>query len=225
MGKASLDLKNVVPLRTIRIEKLLDEVKTGTLTFTANYIPLLNRHNTYGGNFLSTDDQKHSEQDILYQVSLEDLINDDVLPTSKSPSVTKPPESLTNDLGVLTINAFRCRNIRTAPNQGSKAILTPYITVEIGDDVRTTRVQKKSYGDPIFHETFNYVVRDPHSKSIVIKVKEKSLFHADKVIGEVSLSLEHIVHGSATPVEEEYAMVGEVECYIYFKLSWVGSRP
>lgn len=199
IGHASFELKDLIPSRNIRIEKILDNSDpngkvgrniTGSITFTVVYTPLISVCGPQSS--AQTTGQVFSDLDILHHVAFEELLNNDILPKALSGQPTAgmnkhvdvPPTAphspiFSGLVGVLVISAIHCRNIRLPPSQGSKAIQSPFVTMKIGDVAYSTREQKKSFGDPFFSETFSFILRDPIARRLSLSIQVKVPYQCD----------------------------------------------
>lgn len=156
------------------------------------------------------------DQDILFQAVNQNLEDDFIV------SVPKPaPKANEISIGVLTISTIRCRNIRSAQTQ----ITRPYVAVTVGNQTQETRIDKRLSGEDLaFHEIFNFTVRNPLDQEIVFRVKEFSQFSTHKAIGELTIRFENFLASDVPlPIVREYVLQSEVECFISFRLNWVGS--
>ena len=236
LGKTSALTKHFQPNISIRHENPLEEVKTGTLIFSAEYIPLISPQERLKRKL---NKNKTNINDIIHHMTEDEFIvnhshlnskneteNSNINPNNKHKATitinTLNRKSLL--IGILTIDSIRCRNLRTSLTDKTHQ-LRPYIIFNIATENKQTDVIKKSTGDCSFTDVMKFVIRhiNPKEISIVIKAKDYHRVSSHKTFGEITISLEELLASNEYKIEKEYQLQGDFESYISFNMSWIQS--
>ena len=122
--------------------------------------------------------------------------------------------------GVLTVTAISCAHLRNsiATIGGT---LRPYLIVQAGSTVKQTKV--KGDPDPVFDETFHFVLSDVTSAVVNIKVMDQFKFVKDQLIAELSIPINDIIAISGGISKEYKLQSRHAECSITLTCTWRNS--
>lgn len=149
---------------------------------------------------------------------------------SNADSSTPIPADSTASAGVLRISNIKCRNL-----VGSSSLthsFKPYVSVSVMN--KNAYVQKRNTAkkhnirDPVFEESFNFVVDCAKMSSIHLKVMDDYKFMSNVMLGDVHIEVSKIlseytsIEQNAFALENEYILsnVKNNESYLSCKLTW-----
>lgn len=255
LGKAEFEVNKVPFNTTVQKALHLTGVAKGSIVVSCTYIPMSSAHktNTAGGDANSAaerakararmprsvfkgaraanDDDDEGENDVLFDLPIEELHSDEVLISGdlalQSHTATMPiPAQLAHaSLGILTISNIRLRSIRA----GATGNWKPCVSIHVGVLKKQTK-SKKNIVNPEFDERFAFVLKDRSMmERILVKVVDKKKIMAQsRQIGEATINLFDLLHmgssGKAATIEKEYEVVSEnVDYMVGLKMQWFSS--
>lgn len=241
LGKAEFEV-NKVPYNT-RVQKTLHltGVDKGSIVVSCMYIPMASgrkaseksKHtriprSVFKGERTAADDQEEGENDVLFDLPMEELTTDDQLVSGDLALQTADNEPEYQQalaqagLGILTISHIHLRNLKV----GAVGNWKPCVSFLVGTSKKQTR-SKKNIVNPEFEERFAFVIKDQTMmERIMVKVLDKKkMLTGSRQVGEAVVSLYDLLNmgsnGQAATIEKEYKVESEqVDCMVGFKMQW-----
>lgn len=250
LGKAEFEV-NKVPFNT-RVQKTLHltGVDKGSIVVSCTYIPMASSRKSgttaekskhthiprgvFKGERTAVDDDNEGENDVLFDLPMEELNSDEQLLTGdlalhNPDSDADYQQALSQaGLGILTISNIRLRNLKV----GAVASWKPCVSFLVGSTQKQTH-SKKNIVNPEFEERFAFVIKDQTMlERIVVKVLDKrKMMTGSRQVGEAVVSLYDLLNmgmgtgstgqGAAMMIEKEYKVESEqVDCMVGFKMQW-----
>lgn len=196
LGKLTINL-DTLPLNDIKeMDLSLNEVDTGTLQFTCEFISFKKGKSSPGGETESTE-TNGPESEVFFHFSKDALVSDEIEMEEghpvkeermRSPDPSDSTSPVTNDShasspptrntishassrgigGLLTVSKIIGKNFR---NHSMLSALKPYVVFSLGTTKQATAVHKVSSDHQVtFVETFHLTVQDPFNSTLTIKV-------------------------------------------------------
>lgn len=126
---------------------------------------------------------------------------------------------ITEAVGVLTVSQIRVSGLKVS----TFTAFRPFVSCSVGSKVRNTKYQK-GIANPVFNESFSFIIKDTQMDRLAIKVFDKSKWTAHKLLASLDLSLMDVVNSNGGTLEQKYMLESEhQECYISLKLTWLAS--
>lgn len=122
--------------------------------------------------------------------------------------------------GVLSISEIRCKHLKALPSLVEFLVPTSLkclVRFQVGSQKKETKVIC-NHQDPVFKESFCFVVEDPINATVLVNVIDKADIFNDRIMGYIEIPVpEYLEHA----VEKDYILQGKSEeCSIHYKATW-----